>query len=80
MKPPYKSEPIPVVEEIDYGDDKYRDSGLWPLLFSMKFDLMVKGVGLYGDFGRYVFQSALEDFCQCRHIKHLLLRYAIYIE
>ena len=42
--------------------DKYRDSGLWPLLFSMKFDLMVKGVGLYGDFGRYVFQSALEDF------------------
>lgn len=62
VKPPYKSEPIPVVEEIDYGDDKYRDSGLWPLLFSMKFDLMVKGVGLYGDFGRYVFQSALEDF------------------
>lgn len=62
VKPPYKSETIPIVEEIDYGADEYRDSGLWPLLFSMKFDLKVKGVGMYGDFGRYVFQSALNDF------------------
>lgn len=62
IKPPYKSEPIPIVEEVDYGADEYRDSGLWPLLYSMNFDLKVKGVGVYGDFGRYVFQSALGHF------------------
>ncbi len=62
IKPPYKSEPIPIVEEVDYGAEEYRESGLWPLLFSMNFDMKVKGVGMYGDFGRYVFQSALEHF------------------
>lgn len=62
IKPPYKSDPIPIVEEVDYGADQYRDSGLWPLLSSMKFDLDVKGVGMYGDFGRYVFQTALGYF------------------
>lgn len=64
VRPPYKSEPIPVVEEVDYGSEEYRDSGLWPLLFSMKFDMKVKGVGMYGDFGRYVFQSALGYFLE----------------
>lgn len=62
IKPPYKSEPIPIVEKVDYSADEYQDKGLWPLLFSMKFDMNVKGVGMYGDFGRYVFQSALGDF------------------
>ena len=62
IRPPYKSNPIPIVEEVDYGAEEFRESGLWPLLFSMKFDMKVKGVGLYGDFGRYVFQSALEHF------------------
>lgn len=62
IKPPYKSEPIPIVEEVDYSADEYRDSGLWSLLFSMKFDMKVKGVGMYGDFGRYVFQSAVGYF------------------
>lgn len=62
IKPPYKSEPIPIVEQVDYGADKYLDIGLWQLLSSMKFDMKVKGMGMYGDFGRYVFQSALECF------------------
>lgn len=62
IKPPYQSEPIPIVKEIDYEADKYQDEGLWPLLYSMKFDLNVKGIGLYGDFGRYVFQAALSEF------------------
>ncbi len=61
-KPPYKSEPIPIVDEVDYGAEEYRERGLWPLLFSMSFDMKVKGVGMYGDFGRYVFQSALGHF------------------
>jgi hypothetical protein len=62
IKPPYKSEPIPIVQEVDYGSDEYRNSGLWQLLTSMKFNMKVKGVGMYGDFGRYVFQSALASF------------------
>ena len=62
IRPPYKSAPIPTVKEVDYRDEKYKDSGLWPLLFSMKFDMNVKGIGMYGDFGRYVFQSALDYF------------------
>lgn len=61
-RPPYKSEEIPTVEPVDYDNKKYHDSGLWRLLFSMKFDLKVNGVGMYGDFGRYIFQSALNHF------------------
>lgn len=62
VHPPYKSEPIPKVEEIDYSNEKYHEKGMWRLLYSMKFDKHVKGVGFYGDFGRYTFQSALSDF------------------
>lgn len=62
IRPPYKSEPIPFVEEVDYCDEKYHIAGMWQLMHSMKFDMCVKGVGLYGDFGRYTFQTALNDF------------------
>ena len=62
IKPPYASEPIPQIEVIDYDDGKYHENGVWRLLYSMKFDLDVKGPGMYGDFGRYIFQSALHDF------------------
>lgn len=62
IKPPYKSEPIPIVEEVDYSAEEYLENGLYPLLYSMKFDINVKGIGMYGDFGRYIFQSALNDF------------------
>lgn len=62
IKPPYKSERIPIVEKVDYSVDEYLERGLGPLLFSMKFDMKVMGLGMYGDFGRYVFQSALDCF------------------
>lgn len=62
IKPPYKSEPIPKVKEVDYSLDIYHNNGLLSLLYSMKFDMNVKGMGMYGDFGRYVFQSALDSF------------------
>lgn len=53
--PPYKSEPIPTVE--DYTNIKF-SGGLGSICMSMRFENM----GMYGDFGRYVFQSALHDF------------------
>ena len=62
IKPPYKSVPIPKVEEVDYSDKQFEQPGVWNLLFSMKFDLPVKGVGMYGDFGRYTFLSAVNHF------------------
>ena len=62
IRPPYSSESIPTVKVVDYSDKKYQEDGLWRLLYSMKFNANVKGVGFYGDFGRYVFQSALNDF------------------
>ena len=62
IKPPYKSVPVPKVEEVDYGDDQFEQPGVWDLVSSMKFNLPVKGVGMYGDFGRYTFQSAVNHF------------------
>ena len=59
--PPYKSYDIPVVEE-DYSsrDTYYKfDYGTQMILSSMRFETMG---GMYGDFGRYVFQSALRNF------------------
>lgn len=59
--PPYKSYDIPVVEE-DYSsrDTYYKfDYGMQMILSSMRFETMG---GMYGDFGRYVFQSALRNF------------------
>lgn len=55
--PPYDSEPIPDVEEHDYSG-KDHGYGTTSIIHSMCFE----GMGLYGDFGRYVFQSALHDF------------------
>lgn len=54
--PPYKSFPIEQIDE-DYINKKY-DGGLWQIKSSMSFE----GHGMYGDFGRYVFQSALKYF------------------
>lgn len=77
--PPYASDPIPKTKEVDYSDEKYRTDGLWRLLFSMKFDLNVNGVGMYGDFGRYVFQSSLRYFknVDARNIYYYALGYII---
>jgi len=62
IRPPYRSVAIPKVDEVDYGDEKFNQPGVWNLLFSMKFNLPVKGAGFYGDFGRYTFQSAVSYF------------------
>lgn len=62
MRPPYRSDAIPQVTAIDYNQKEYHETGLWRLMMSMKFDLEVKGIGMYGDFGRYVYQAALSHF------------------
>lgn len=55
--PPYNSDPIPEIEDQHYLEKKYDGAMVW-LLHSMRFE----GMGMYGDFGRYVFQSALRNF------------------
>lgn len=57
IKPPYKSIPIPDIKDEKYSDKTY-EKGLSWIQHSMRFE----GIGMYGDFGRYVFQSALRDF------------------
>ena len=54
--PPYASDAIPVVKK-DYTKVE-GNNGLGRILRSMRFD----GMGMYGDFGRYVFQRALDSF------------------
>lgn len=56
IEPPYTSEDIPEVKTIEYEDNM--GSGTSSIIWSMKFE----GMGMYGDFGRYVYQSALNDF------------------
>ena len=55
--PPYKSVPIPEIEDQQYLEKAYDGAISW-LMHSMRFE----GMGMYGDFGRYVFQSALRNF------------------
>jgi hypothetical protein len=47
------------VEDQNYKDKEY-EKGMSLIMYSMRFDGM--GIGTYGDFGRYVFQSALRSF------------------
>lgn len=56
VRPPYRSAAIPEIEK-QYLDIDYEGAAYW-LVSSMRFE----GMGMYGDFGRYVFQSALKDF------------------
>lgn len=55
--PPYNSDPIPEIEDQHYLEKEYNGAMYW-LIHSMRFE----GMGMYGDFGRYVFQSALHNF------------------
>lgn len=57
ITPPYISAPIPKIENNKYLMKEY-DGAMRLLIESMKFE----GMGMYGDFGRYVFQSALHNF------------------
>ena len=61
IRPPYRSEPIPAVEAQEYSAYSERESGM--LLIDHSMRVLAEGCpGMYGDFGRYTFQSALECF------------------
>ena len=57
IKPPYKSDPIPRIDDQHYFD-KNPGNGTFYILDSMRLEKMMP----YGDFGRYVFQSAISHF------------------
>lgn len=61
IRPPYRSEEIPHVEEQEYYNEKEAHSGFNSVVFSMRIN-HPGCPGMYGDFGRYVFQAALEKF------------------
>lgn len=61
ITPPYKSKPIPLVEKQEYYSKNAVNYGFNNIDFSMKMDI-AETPGMYGDFGRYVFQSALNNF------------------
>ena len=58
--PPYYSDPIPEIEDQQYLQQRWNggNGGLLRIIHSMCFE----GMGMYGDFGRYVFQTALHHF------------------
>ena len=58
ISPPYNSIAIPNVEKNDHYDSEYKNKGYNHIVHSMKLE----GMGMYGDFGRYVFQAALAAF------------------
>ena len=72
--PPYKSNEIPRVEIVEYNYDDV--SGLNRIAISMQPD-GVDGPGMYGDFGRYVFESALDKFVEVdlENIYHYSMKY-----
>lgn len=74
IKPPYNSEQIPSVEE-DYLRLDY-SGGMGRRKFSMHF----VDKGFYGDFGRYVFQSALSNFeVEHNYIFNYAMHYIVHV-
>ena len=55
--PPYTSDPIPEIEDQHY-EDNHSDNAIQRMISSMR----TADTGWYGDFGRYVFQSAISNF------------------
>ncbi len=75
--PPYTSKDIPnVSEEVYFNIDLPKNNGLNSIDLSMRPN--VKGLG-YGDFGRYVFQSALSYFenVDILNLYHYAMQYII---
>ena len=62
IMPPYNSTDLPKVKEVDYNSDKFKVNGVREVLWSIQPDVSEFGVGMYGDFGRYVYQYAIERF------------------
>lgn len=61
ITPPYHSPEIPVAEAQEYFTKKFEHSGFNRIASSMNIN-HAGCPGMYGDFGRYTFQSALEKF------------------
>lgn len=61
IRPPYKSEPIPLIEPLNYCNKINNRSGIALIDLSMRVDHQ-DCPGMSGDFGKYVFQSALSNF------------------
>lgn len=57
INPPYTSNPIQTIVSKEYKNKKY-EKGELLLVYSMRFE----NYGWYGDFGRYVFERALNSF------------------
>lgn len=70
IEPPYSSQAIPEIEEKDYLVSDF-GPGVSQIVRSMLFE----GMGMYGDFGRYVFQAALRSF---RIEAKTIFNYAMY--
>lgn len=79
-KPPYKSNDIPDISEktlIDLYNSQITKSGLRIIKFSMMPELSIEGFCAgYGDFGRYIFDSALKHFTGFN--KKKVFKYAFY--
>ena len=80
-RPPYKSFNIPNIDiEIlnkMYSDDYENNYGLHAIKDSMAPGKSLSGfTGMYGDFGRYTFESSLHDFKDVD--KDLVFKYAFY--
>ena len=81
-RPPYKSFNIPNIDiEIlkkMYPDDYENNYGLHAIKDSMAPEKSLSGfTGMYGDFGRYTFESSLHDFKDVD--KNLVFKYAFYV-
>lgn len=61
ITPPYKSDPIPMVEKKEYYEKDAPNHGYNRIDFSMTMNIP-ETPGMYGDFGRYIFQAALSRF------------------
>lgn len=70
IRPPYSSTPIPEIEDQHYLDQRV-NRAFSQVISSMRFD----GSGLYGDFGRYVFQAVLKNFDVD---EYAIFNYAVY--
>lgn len=79
VKPPYKSflpklKKLPTNEDIDVYQDRDKNYHQSDIISSMVTEYG-RGTSSYGDFGRYVFGSALYNF-ECRKNEQLISNYA----
>lgn len=61
IQPPYNAEDIPIMEKQNYESDDY-GSGFNRIVSSMYPNKIPKRGHMYGNFGRYIFESSLDCF------------------